>query len=87
VQRSCCCQGPLSPLAVLALCALHAHSRRGLSPSALRATAQVDPLWTVSQRRTCAPSAQKLPQAAVLAAVPTYKQWPDTPQVGVRTLH
>jgi hypothetical protein len=33
-----------------------------------------------------APVAQKLPPAAVLASIPTYKEWPESAQVGCKAL-
>lgn len=53
----------------------------GLHPTPLRLKQQVDPLWTISQHAECAPTAQKLPPAAVLAGIPTFKEWPETAQV------
>lgn len=62
---------------MLPLCA----SCRGLKPGQLQPPKQVDPLWTLKQNSVAGPTVQRPPSAAVLASIPIFKDWPETPQV------
>lgn len=60
--------------------ALHA-SCRGLKPGQLQPPKQVDPLWTLKQNSVAGPTVQRLPSAAVIASITTFKEWPESAQV------
>ncbi|KAF6261116.1 hypothetical protein COO60DRAFT_1637017 [Scenedesmus sp. NREL 46B-D3] len=53
---------------------------RGLKPGQLQPPKQVDPLWTLKQNSVAGPTVQRLPSAAVIASITTFKEWPESAQ-------